>query len=80
MYLDKHFNASTYRAEPLLAYLEEHPQTLVTPIIDKINKNDLQYLPENGKITVGFAFDMSYQWMQISPRLQADKSTIDPME
>ena len=71
----------TSRAEPILAYIKEHPHTLVLPVADNIRDRDLKYMPGNYQGITGFSWGMLFQWMRAPDRILAEQNKpTDPIK
>ena len=69
------------RAEPILAYIKEHPNTLVLPVADAISEKDMRYMGGPGTGIQGFSWAMLFQWLVAPPRIKAEQNTpADPMK
>lgn len=79
IFLDAHCEATIQWSEPLLSRIEEDRSTVLVPIIDVIESNDLSYATNGDSFQVGgFTWSGHFTWIDI--QTEADKHTARPVK
>lgn len=81
VFLDSHIEASQGWLEPLIDPIVKNRTTVVTPLIDSINDQTLEYrIPTSTHINVGgFTWDLRFTWHSLPKRdKQLQKHYLDP--
>lgn len=64
------------RAEPLLARIKENNRILVTPLIDMVHPNNMQYM-KSGVFYQSFSWNLEYVWRSLPKGVT--HNPIDPL-
>lgn len=80
-FLDSHCEVNRGWLEPLLSRVEMHPNHIVSPVIDIISKDTMEYIPTSVNVRGGFGLNLVFRWDQISiEKTRVLKTTMEPIE
>jgi polypeptide N-acetylgalactosaminyltransferase len=79
-FLDSHCEVTTGWLQPLLSRIKTNHTHVVSPIIDIINKESMQYTSASPLVKGGFGNNLHFRWDQMSQReVQTRARIIDPI-
>lgn len=79
-FLDSHIEANEDWLQPLLAQLMAKPRGIVSPIIDPIKADSLDYRVASTSIKGGFTWALHFTWVQLTAKDKAKRKELsDPI-
>ncbi|ESP03224.1 hypothetical protein LOTGIDRAFT_53273, partial [Lottia gigantea] len=69
MFLDSHCEVNVGWIEPLLTRIKENRQTVVSPVLDAVDKDTMLYQP-SPVFTPGFTWSLTTRWDPLKPDLE----------
>ncbi|KAL5463598.1 hypothetical protein EMCRGX_G032511 [Ephydatia muelleri] len=80
-FLDSHCEVTKRWLEPLLSRVESHPKHIVSPVIDIISKDTMEYIPTSLNVKGGFGPNLNFRWDQMGSReATAIRANMEPFQ
>ena len=64
-FLDSHIECNEYWLEPLLYEIFKNDTNIVSPVIDRIDKNDFTYRFTSDSLKAGFSYGLQLEWFEM---------------
>ncbi|ELU15389.1 hypothetical protein CAPTEDRAFT_73412, partial [Capitella teleta] len=70
VFLDAHIEVNVQWLEPILAQLQEKPNSIIQPFVDGVDPDSLEYSAPNILYRGGLTWDLRYVWIRLAEHIQ----------